>query len=569
LSSPRNLSPPLVVATAVALVVMVLHACRYYFLCDDAYIAFRYAHNLAVGRGLVFNMNERVEGYTSLLWTLQMALGEALAVSSEGLAPLLEVAYTIGSLAICWKLVRSHQAPGREFAPPLLAGLLAVNRTWAVWTTSGLETRSFSFFVLAAIYCVWRGTRESGELRRGRWLLVTSATLTCAALSRPDAQLFVPLFAAYAFWNDVRTVRQFGRLLGPFTIFLSLHYLWRKCYYGDWLPNTFYAKVHTNAHWSDLGWRLLGAFVLEHAYYLMIPVGALAYVLASRELRRLYVLALACMTIHAVAYCHLIGGDVFEFRIFDFFVPLLAWIAAEGIATFTAQRPVAGVAACLVLFSYSSAIPLSAWVTTKEFTANDAFVPEGQFKVTPSNTPLATVLPGLSASIRAEAALLALLYPHYIGVRQEVHRTFWESRVEAFRRARYSRDLENLQDIVTANGSIGVLGYYVDLPLVDILGLTDAEISHRGMRRSGRLMAHDLRPPPGYLERRGVRAVLISATDEPYSEADPSRLLFLLMPFVDVPDGTAKTYSRKLDTGAWLNFLAWDPFWAEQRSTYR
>jgi arabinofuranosyltransferase len=379
----------------------------------------------------------------------------------------------------------------------------------------------------------------------------------------------VPFFVAYAIWSGVRTVARLGKLIGPFAVMVSLHYLWRRHYYGYWLPNTFYAKVHTGAHWSDLGWRLLAAFLLEHAYYLVLPVCGLAYVLANRELRRLYVLVFACIAGHAIAYCHFIGGDVFEFRIFDFFVPLLAWIAAEGIAAFTLQRRLAGTIGCLLLFAYSSAIPLSAWSTTKDFTPSDAFVPEGQFKVTSDNTPLAAVLPGVSASIHGEAALLAALYPHYIGVRQEVHRAFWEGRVEAFRRARYSRDLPNLQDMVTANGSIGVLGYYVDVPLVDILGLTDAEVAHHGMRRPGRLMAHDLRPPPGYLDRRGVRAVLISATDEPYSDPDPARLLFLLMPFVDIPGGTAKSYSLKLDTGAWLNFLAWDPSWAERRATAR
>src|SRR5215212_3588570 len=43
---------------------------------DDAYISFRYAYNLVEGHGLVFNEGEYVEGYTSLLWTLLMALPE-------------------------------------------------------------------------------------------------------------------------------------------------------------------------------------------------------------------------------------------------------------------------------------------------------------------------------------------------------------------------------------------------------------------------------------------------------------------------------------------------------------
>ena len=42
------------------------------FVQDDAYISFRYARNLADGFGLVWNIGERVEGYTNFLWTLLM-----------------------------------------------------------------------------------------------------------------------------------------------------------------------------------------------------------------------------------------------------------------------------------------------------------------------------------------------------------------------------------------------------------------------------------------------------------------------------------------------------------------
>ena len=43
------------------------------WLCDDAYISFRYADNWARGLGPVFNAGERVEGYTNFLWTALLA----------------------------------------------------------------------------------------------------------------------------------------------------------------------------------------------------------------------------------------------------------------------------------------------------------------------------------------------------------------------------------------------------------------------------------------------------------------------------------------------------------------
>src|SRR5690348_14687575 len=43
---------------------------------DDAYISYRYAHNLMQGYGLVYNPGgERVEGYSNLLYVLLIAPG--------------------------------------------------------------------------------------------------------------------------------------------------------------------------------------------------------------------------------------------------------------------------------------------------------------------------------------------------------------------------------------------------------------------------------------------------------------------------------------------------------------
>ena len=40
---------------------------------DDAWITFRYAHNLAYNGQLTFNLNERVEGITNALWAIILA----------------------------------------------------------------------------------------------------------------------------------------------------------------------------------------------------------------------------------------------------------------------------------------------------------------------------------------------------------------------------------------------------------------------------------------------------------------------------------------------------------------
>ena len=50
-----------------------VHAYRFSFTMDDAYISLRYAKNLVDGLGLVYNPGEFVEGYSNFSWTMLLA----------------------------------------------------------------------------------------------------------------------------------------------------------------------------------------------------------------------------------------------------------------------------------------------------------------------------------------------------------------------------------------------------------------------------------------------------------------------------------------------------------------
>jgi len=73
LNKPHVRDLALLAVAAIVLCVRVWQINQPDILFDDAFISFRYAKNLASGMGLVYNPNERVEGYTNFLWTVIFA----------------------------------------------------------------------------------------------------------------------------------------------------------------------------------------------------------------------------------------------------------------------------------------------------------------------------------------------------------------------------------------------------------------------------------------------------------------------------------------------------------------
>ncbi|HEX2896951.1 MAG TPA: hypothetical protein VHP63_02755, partial [candidate division Zixibacteria bacterium] len=57
-----------------AFTVFSITAWKLHFLQDDAYITYRYAANFLNGDGLVYNIGERIEGFTNFGWTVYLIL---------------------------------------------------------------------------------------------------------------------------------------------------------------------------------------------------------------------------------------------------------------------------------------------------------------------------------------------------------------------------------------------------------------------------------------------------------------------------------------------------------------
>ena len=128
---------------AVAAPVVIAHILVFNFVTDDAYITFVYARNLARHGQLVFNLGERVEGYTNFLWAVLLAGFMKIGLSPELVSRVLGAVFALGTLVVVVRIARriGGDSPWNLIAPVLLAGCGA----FACWSSGGLETAMFGF----------------------------------------------------------------------------------------------------------------------------------------------------------------------------------------------------------------------------------------------------------------------------------------------------------------------------------------------------------------------------------------------------------------------------------------
>ena len=435
----RLLTPTLVLSCCA--VWLFVHGRIYAHTADDAFISLVYAKNLSNGDGLVFNIGERVEGYTNFLWILLLSIPHLIRIDATLFAELLGFCAAVGTLVTTF-LLSLKITPKRpvvyHFIPSIL---LAANGAFSYWSFSGMETALFTFLVSMGVYHYVR------EVASSKPSLLSSLVWGLASLTRPEGILLFTLTTVHYLLHLKKerkiSVITVSKWILPFSALVVPHFIFRFLYYGSFLPNTYFAKSPPWHVAIEFGITYTSQFLVEYGLWGISIISPIFLLFVSSDKQKGTYIATIIWTYYA--YVISVGGDVLGAH--RFFVPILPMLYLsfqEGIYRLLhllpwksgdiKKRPDIVITFFLTLITgtityITHSLPQKSLLTTRDF------------------------------SIHHNAKLKDL--------------------------ATYINQLDSSTNLVVATGAIGIPKYFTDARIIDLIGLTDSTIARHSQTSTG------------------------------------------------------------------------------------
>lgn len=220
------------------------------WIVDDAGISFAYARNLSELHGLVSQPGVApVEGYSNFTWILLMVPFFLAGLFDPVITPkILSLALVLLSF-ICLHLTFRNLTNQFNLITAGVLLLLAVNTSFVVWTTSGLEN---PLLVLLLTLFLYLAIRFNADDTRRRYLIILGALAAMIAMTRPDGVAYSLTLPAYWLfglfiwrWPLGKTLKDGLVYSASFAALFCSFLLFRWQYFGAIFPNTYYAKGGT------------------------------------------------------------------------------------------------------------------------------------------------------------------------------------------------------------------------------------------------------------------------------------------------------------------------------------
>ncbi len=168
-----------------------------------------------------------------------------------------------------------------------------------------------SFFALMVLLSFWV------YLYKKRLAIVF---LVLSSLIRPEGILIFLIFLIYKLFVEKDSLKECGIYLAGFVLLLLPHFVFRYFYYQDLLPNPFYAKVGLSGESLKNGIGYFWLFLKHYGFWgVLYLVPVYLYKRSDNQLR-LFALIIFVYTFYIIG----VGGDVL--KVHRFFIPVLPFI---------------------------------------------------------------------------------------------------------------------------------------------------------------------------------------------------------------------------------------------------
>lgn len=308
------------------------------FTFDDSFIYYRYIDNFAAGQGLVYNIGERHEGYSSFIWLLIVGSVKILTgINSIALAKVLGIGFfSLALVCLTAAVAAEADRHNGHYEFGVLAGAVLVLFVFLIpsatlWALGGLENGLWSLVLMAYVICVARG-----------WTFPSCVAMCVLSITRVEgiafAALPIALGVVESFWAR-REEGGFGPALkshfvyerqkfyvafyGSLLVFVGAMTLFRLSYFDQLLPATFHLKKPAGLFTSIAkGWIYLKFFVVSNPAF--ATAFAIAVVGGIWIKSRLFFAALLVVTAQFL-FVLWVGGDwMAHARFLSAFIPLMA-----------------------------------------------------------------------------------------------------------------------------------------------------------------------------------------------------------------------------------------------------
>lgn len=213
-----------------------------HFLIDDAFIYARYARNVSLGYGFVWNPGEApVSGFTSFLYMMVLIFVQKIGLSTVPVMPILGFMSSVLIFILSWFLGETLN-PGHTLENLLSIVLIGLSPIFLFWGSNGMEMPLYTALLMisALSYLGYQHHKIPGWVVGGIFGLTT--------LCRPESLAlfgFTIIFDGILKFSRQKKLFQKDTLImaGAFIIIYAPMVIWEWIYFGYPFPNTYYAKT--------------------------------------------------------------------------------------------------------------------------------------------------------------------------------------------------------------------------------------------------------------------------------------------------------------------------------------